>query len=154
MSNVAKDFIFLFAFCNNITYSISRRFPVHSTPAQTFLAEFRSDTSFKAVIFCLIKIYHDLPKSLPIFKRRVYFSNVGKYFTNSYCVGIAVLLLGCLWANPVEACVLFVCFLFTGLPYGNTAIPVGKWVEFLRFIFFRVGKSLACHSPGKWRLCA
>ena len=30
---------------------------------------------------------------------------------------------------------------FTGLPY--TAIPVGKWVEFLRFIFFRVGKSLA-----------
>ena len=47
---------------------------------------------------------------------------------------------------------LFVCFLFTGLPY--TAIPVGKWVEFLRFIFFRVGKSLACHSPGKWCLCA
>ena len=42
----------------------------------------------------------------------------------------------------------------TGLPYGNTAIPVGKWVEFLRFIFFRVGKSLACHSPGKWCLCA
>ena len=37
------------------------------------------------------------------------------------------------------------------------AIPVGKWVEFLRFIifiFFRVGKSLACHSPGKWCLCA
>ena len=40
----------------------------------------------------------------------------------------------------------------TGLPY--TAIPVGKWVEFLRFIFFRVGKSLACHPPGKWCLCA
>ena len=40
----------------------------------------------------------------------------------------------------------------TGLPY--TAIPVGKWVEFLRFIFFRVGKSLACHFPGKWFLCA
>ena len=40
----------------------------------------------------------------------------------------------------------------TGLPY--TAIPVGKWVEFLRFIFFRVGKSLACHFPGKWCLCA
>ena len=37
------------------------------------------------------------------------------------------------------------------------AIPVGKWVEFLRFIyfiFFRVGKSLACHSPAKWCLCA
>ena len=43
--------------------------------------------------------------------------------------------------------------IITGLPYGNTAIPVGKWVEFLRFIFFRVGKSLACHSPGKWCLC-
>ena len=47
-----------------------------------------------------------------------------------------------------------VSILFTGLPYGNTAIPVGKWVEFLRFIFFRVGKSLACHSPGKWCLWA
>ena len=37
------------------------------------------------------------------------------------------------------------------------AIPVGKWVDF-RFLsfsfFFRVGKSLACHSPGKWCLCA
>ena len=42
--------------------------------------------------------------------------------------------------------------IITGLPY--TAIPVGKWVEFLRFIFFRVGKSLACHSPGKWCLSA
>ena len=30
------------------------------------------------------------------------------------------------------------------------AIPVGKWVGF----FFRVGKSLACHSPSKWCLCA
>ena len=46
-----------------------------------------------------------------------------------------------------------ILYLVTGLPYGNTAIPVGKWVEFLRFIFFRVGKSLACHSPGKWCLC-
>ena len=41
-------------------------------------------------------------------------------------------------ANPVEVCVLFVCFLF-----------------FLFFsFFFRVGKSLACHSPAKWCLCA
>ena len=39
----------------------------------------------------------------------------------------------------------------------RTAIPVEKWVEFLRFIifiFFRVGKSLACHFPAKWCLCA
>ena len=45
--------------------------------------------------------------------------------------------------------------IITGLPY--TAIPVEKWVEFLRFlnfIFFRVDKSLACHSPAKWCLCA
>ena len=37
------------------------------------------------------------------------------------------------------------------------AIPVRKLVRFLRFlffIFFRVGKSLACHSPAKWCLCA
>ena len=25
---------------------------------------------------------------------------------------------------------------------------------FFCFLFFRVGKSLACHSPGKWCLCA
>ena len=34
------------------------------------------------------------------------------------------------------------------------AIPVGKWVDFPFYFFFRVGKSLACHSPGKWCLCA
>ena len=42
--------------------------------------------------------------------------------------------------------------LVTGLPYGN---PSQKFGRFFRFIFiFRVGKSLACHSPGKWCLCA
>ena len=50
------------------------------------------------------------------------------------------LLLGCLWANPVQVCVLFVCFLF--------------FLFFSFFFFFRVGKSFACHSPGKWCLCA
>ena len=45
-------------------------------------------------------------------------------------------LLGCLWANPVEVCVLFVCFLF--------------FFFLIIIFFFRVGKSLACHSPGKW----
>ena len=59
-------------------------------------------------------------------------------------------LLGCRMATLVGKWV--VLRFITGLPY--TAIPVGKWVEFLRFIFFRVGKSLACHSPGKWCLCA
>ena len=39
--------------------------------------------------------------------------------------------------------------LFTGLPYGNPSRKIGR---FLRFIIFRVGKSLACHSPGKWCL--
>ena len=46
---------------------------------------------------------------------------------------------------------------FTELPN-----PVGICVSFLGFIlfsyffkiFFRVGKSLACHSPAKWCLCA
>ena len=51
-----------------------------------------------------------------------------------------ILLLGCLWANPVELYVLFVCFFF--------------FLFFSFFFFFRVGKSLACHSPGKWCLCA
>ena len=39
---------------------------------------------------------------------------------------------------------------------ASMAIPVGKWVGFVRLIFFifRVGKSLACHSPAKWCLCA
>ena len=42
--------------------------------------------------------------------------------------------------------------LVTGLPYGN---PSEKFGRFFRFIFiFRVGKSLACHSPGKWCLWA
>ena len=40
----------------------------------------------------------------------------------------------------------------------SMAIPVGKWVGFVCSLFlnfiFRVGKSLACHSPGKWCLCA
>ena len=40
---------------------------------------------------------------------------------------------------------------FTGLLYGN---PVGKWVAFVGCFFFRVGKSLARHSPAKWCLCA
>ena len=40
--------------------------------------------------------------------------------------------------------------LVTGLPYDN---PSQKFGRFFRFIFiFRVGKSLACHSPGKWCL--
>ena len=34
--------------------------------------------------------------------------------------------------------------------YGNPSRKMGR---FLRFIF-RVGKSLACHSPAKWCLCA
>ena len=41
---------------------------------------------------------------------------------------------------------------------ASMAIPVGKWVGFVCFIitifYFRVGKSLAWHSPGKWRLSA
>ena len=47
---------------------------------------------YKAVILCLIKIYHDLSKGVSIFERGVYFSHVCKHFTNGYCVGIAVLL--------------------------------------------------------------
>ena len=40
--------------------------------------------------------------------------------------------------------------LVTGLPYSNHSQKFGR---FFRFIFiFRVGKSLACHSPGKWCL--
>ena len=38
---------------------------------------------------------------------------------------------------------------------ASMAIPVGKWVGFvclIVIIFFRVGKSLACHSPAKWCL--
>ena len=77
-------------------------------------------------------------------------------------------------ANPVEVCVLFVCFLFTvlpygkpsrkigrfpfyfftGLPYGKPSRKIGRFPFFFFSIFFRVGKSLACHSPGKWCLCA
>ena len=39
----------------------------------------------------------------------------------------------------------------TGLPYGNPSLKMDGicWC-----FFFRVGKSLACHSPGKWYLCA
>ena len=45
--------------------------------------------------------------------------------------------------------------LFTGLPYGNPSLEMeGICSVLLLFFFFRVGKSLACHSPGKWYLCA
>ena len=44
-----------------------------------------------------------------------------------------------------------VSILITGLPYGNPSRKMGR---FLRFIIFRVGKSIACHSPAKWCLCA
>ena len=80
----------------------------------------------------------------------VYWVAYGKPSRN-LCLISWVFLLSCLWQTQSRSAF---CLFVTGLPYGNTAIPVGKWVEFLRFIFFRVGKSLACHSPGKWRLCA
>ena len=48
-----------------------------------------------------------------------------------------------------------------GCKFASMAIPVEKWVGLFDLIFFffiiisfRVGKSLACHSPGKWCLCA
>ena len=44
--------------------------------------------------------------------------------------------------------------LFTGLPYGNPSRKMGRFLRFIFFIFFRVGKSLACNSPAKWCLCA
>ena len=40
----------------------------------------------------------------------------------------------------------------TGLPYGNPSRKMGRFIYFI--LFFRVGKSLACHSPAKWCLCA
>ena len=46
--------------------------------------------------------------------------------------------------------IIYIFILITGLPYGNPSRKMGR---FLRFIF-RVGKSLACHSPAKWCLCA
>ena len=45
-------------------------------------------------------------------------------------------------------------FIFTGLPYGKPSRKIGRFPFFFLSIFFRVGKSLACHSPGKWCLCA
>ena len=54
------------------------------------------------------------------------------------------------YGNPVGKWVDY--FFFTGLPMAN---PVEVCVDFVVFfIFFRVGKSLACHSPAKWWLCA
>ena len=52
------------------------------------------------------------------------------------------------------------CFI-TGLPVWQTQSESG-WDLFVFFFFFffffpfffRVGKSLACHSPAKWYLCA
>ena len=42
---------------------------------------------------------------------------------------------------------------FTGLPYGNPSLKMdGVCSVLLLFFFFCVGKSLACHSPGKWYL--
>ena len=41
--------------------------------------------------------------------------------------------------------------LITGLPYGKPSLEMGGICSVLFFFFFfRVGKSLACHSPGKW----
>ena len=59
----------------------------------------------------------------------------------------------------------FICYSSeTGMLYFNTTQifcstyhrqPSVCFTEASRFsIFFRVGKSLACHSPGKWCLCA
>ena len=46
-----------------------------------------------------------------------------------------------------------------GCQYGNPSRKVGGICLFYFFQFFycfifHVGKSLACHSPGKWCLCA
>ena len=49
--------------------------------------------------------------------------------------------------NSNEAMILAVMnAIFTGLPYGNPSRKMGR---FLRFVIFRVGKSLACYSPAK-----
>ena len=45
------------------------------------------------------------------------------------------------------------CFV-TGLPYGNPSLKMDGICSVLLFFFFRVGESLACHSPGKWYLSA
>ena len=83
--------------------------------------------------------------NLSIICQKSYYDLPGNFTVETIITGLAM-------ANPVDVCVDFV--VFTGLPYGN---PVGKWIDF-RFIFFsiffRVGKSLACHSPAKWCLCA
>ena len=42
----------------------------------------------------------------------------------------------------------------TGLPYGKPSLEMEGFCSVLFFFFFRVGKSLACLSPGKWYLCA
>ena len=43
--------------------------------------------------------------------------------------------------------------LLLGCQYGNPSRKVGGICLFyLFYFFFRVGKSLACHSPGKWCL--
>ena len=47
--------------------------------------------------------------------------------------------------------------LITGLPVWQSQSESGWGIcffSFLFFFFFRVGKSLACHCPAKWYLCA
>ena len=48
----------------------------------------------------------------------------------------------------------FKLYLLLGCQYGNPSRKVGGICLFYLLIFFRVGKSLACHFPGKWCLCA
>ena len=58
-------------------------------------------------------------------------------------------LLGCQYGKPSRD-LRFICLFYYWV--ASMANPVGICVSFFRF--FRVGKSLACHSPAKWCLCA
>ena len=69
-------------------------------------------------------------------------NKIRSYFPVQSCLldSFTLFLLGCLWETSrglrlVRLFYLFYLFLFF-------------------CFFFRVGKSLACHSPGKWCLCA
>ena len=76
---------------------------------------------------------------------------------------LSLFLLGCQYGNPSRKMGIFLrCFIFTGFPVWQYQSPANQppasitsQYHIIFFSFFsRVGKSLACHFPGKWCLCA
>ena len=71
----------------------------------------------------------------------------------SFCMPLVDALLTLVRQNYQSFLLTIECSTVYWVAYGKPSLKIGRFPFFFSTIF-RVGKSLACHSPGKWCLCA